>query len=66
MGVVVPDKPQKIKKINYGWYDHVHLAGRGCVKCQPGLHFGRNDNLALELVLVLPQLPTRSPQLKVS
>ena len=26
MGVVVPDKPQKIKKLDHGWYDHVHAA----------------------------------------
>ena len=31
MGVVVPDKPQKIKILNHGWY--VHVAGRGYVKC---------------------------------
>ena len=31
MGVVVPDKPQKIKILNHGWYDRVHVAGRGYV-----------------------------------
>ena len=25
MGVVVPDKPQKNKILNHGWYDHVHV-----------------------------------------
>ena len=37
MGVVVPDKPQKIKILNHGRYDpgrydRVHVAGRGYVK----------------------------------
>ena len=33
MGVVVPDKSQKILKMDHGWYSRDHVAGRGYVNC---------------------------------
>ena len=52
MGVVVPDKPQKIKILNHGWYDCVHVAGRGYAK----VNSGKNREIQLNQETIICQV----------